>query len=89
MVHRGSGDSVRDFFQIDSFAQDVVDPVGAGDALLAYTSVLLRTSDNPVIAAVLGTIAAGIACERDGNTPVTPSQMREKLASIERRLSYQ
>ena len=89
MVHRGSGDSVRDFFQIDSFAQDVVDPVGAGDALLAYTSVLLRTSDNPVIAAVLGTIAAGIACERDGNTPVTPGQMREKLASIERRLSFQ
>ena len=88
MVHRGATDSVRDFFQIDSFVDELVDPVGAGDALLAYTSVIFRSSEHPVVAAILGTMAAGVACENDGNSPVTPDQVREKLASIERHLAY-
>ncbi len=89
MVHRGDSANLRDFFQIDSFADGVVDPVGAGDALLAYATVALKTTGSAVVASILGSLAAGTACEHDGNRPVTPDQVREKIDSIERHLSYQ
>jgi len=88
MVHRGDSGSLRDFFQIDSFADGVVDPVGAGDALLAYATVALKATESAVVAAILGSLAAGTACERDGNRPITPDHVREKIESIERHLSY-
>ena len=60
MTHRSSReDDVRSFFTIDSFAGHVVDPVGAGDALLAYATLSLRASGSPVIASILATMAAG------------------------------
>jgi rfaE bifunctional protein kinase chain/domain len=88
MTYRAPSHDVRAFFQIDSFAGHVVDPIGAGDALLAYATVSLAATGNCVIASILASMAAAAACEQDGNTPVTPSQLLEKITAIEKRLQY-
>ena len=79
---------MRAFFTIDAFADIVVDRVGAGDALLAYATLSLRATDSPVISSILGTMAAAVACEHDGNTPISPEQLLNKLAIVERRIQY-
>jgi rfaE bifunctional protein kinase chain/domain len=84
---RPEGDP-RTFFAVDSFAQHVKDAVGAGDALLAYSTLALRATGNEVIAAILGNIAAAIECEVDGNQPVTPDGVRQKIAMVERLANY-
>jgi rfaE bifunctional protein nucleotidyltransferase chain/domain len=75
----------RSFFGVDSFVDRLVDPVGAGDALLAYATLALFTTGNAVVAAVLGAMAAAVECERDGNIPVTPRDVCEKITASERR----
>lgn len=79
---------VRAFFALDSFAGHVVDAVGSGDALLAYAALALFTSNDPVIASVLGSIAAAAECEFDGNIPVEPHHVLSKLDRIERQVHY-
>ena len=76
---------VRSFFTVDSFAGKVVDAVGSGDALLSYSTLSLAATKSPVIASILGSMAAGVACEREGNTPVAPNDILEKLDSVEKR----
>lgn len=88
ITYRAPSHSVRSFFTIDSFAAHVVDPVGAGDALLAYATLVLRATGNPVIASVLASMAAGVACEHDGNTPVAPEQVLEKINAVEKRVQF-
>ena len=79
----------RAFFNIESVASPVVDAVGAGDALLAYATLVLVVTKNPVIASILGNIAAGVECELEGNIPVTPALILNKLNSIEKQLNYE
>jgi len=88
ITYRAPSPSVRSFFTVDTFASHVVDPVGAGDALLAYATLALQATRNPVIASVLASMAAGVACERDGNTPVTPAQVLEKIDAVEKRVQF-
>ena len=88
MTYRAPLHDVRAFFQIDAFAGHVVDPMGAGDALLAYATVALSATGKNVIASILAAMAAAVACEHDGNTPVTLDQVLEKLAAVEKRLQY-
>jgi rfaE bifunctional protein kinase chain/domain len=76
------------FFVVDSFVERLIDAVGAGDALLAYATLALLATGSPVIAAVLGAMAAACECERDGNVPVTPADVAEKIAAAEKRASY-
>ena len=48
-------------------------------------------SDRPsceVSATILGALAAAVECERDGNIPVTPSDVLEKISKIEQRARY-
>lgn len=71
-----------EFFNLDSFVNQVVDPVGAGDALLAYATLSLLANKSPVVATILGTMAAAIECEVDGNIPVTIEQVRHKLDKV-------
>ena len=80
---------VRAFFTIETFADRVVDAVGAGDALLAYATLALVATRNDILASVLGNMAAAIECEHDGNVPVTPEQMLKKLESIEKQAHYE
>ena len=79
---------VRSFFTVDSFAEKVVDAVGSGDALLAYSTLSLVTTKSPVIASILGSIAAGIACEHEGNIPVSPKDILDKLDSVEKKMKF-
>ena len=76
---------VRFFFALDSFAGYVVDAVGSGDALLAYATLALKVTGNEVIASVLGSLAAAVECEKDGNIPVSPEDVRDKLKFLEKR----
>jgi rfaE bifunctional protein kinase chain/domain len=83
------GHEVRDFFALESFVDHLVDPIGAGDALLAYASLALATTGNIVVASILGSIAAAIACQHNGNLPISPQEMAEKIDALERRASYE
>jgi len=79
----------RNFFVVDSFADRVVDAVGAGDALLAYSTLAMVATGNDVVAAILGNIAAGIECEHDGNYPVTPELVLRKIDAVQRQAYYE
>jgi len=74
-----SHEQLDSFFVIDSFVDRLVDAVGAGDALLAYSTLAMLTEKNPVIATILGSMAAACECEVDGNSPVTPDDVRKKI----------
>ena len=87
--YRTPGPMPREFFTVDSFADHVADPVGAGDALLAYAALAQRLTGNIVLAAILGSAAAAIACERLGNASVPPEDVRGKIKALEQRMHYQ
>ncbi len=80
---------LRAFFNVDTFADKVVDAVGAGDALIAYATLAMVATGNDVIASILGNMAAGIECEHDGNWPVTPDLVLQKIDAIEKRARYE
>jgi rfaE bifunctional protein kinase chain/domain len=79
----------RAFFTVESFVERVVDTVGAGDALLAYATLAMVATKNDVIASILGSIAAGVECEHDGNWPVAPEQVLKKIDSVEKKARYE
>lgn len=81
-------ESLDSFFVLDHFVDKLVDAVGSGDALLAYSSLALSKGCDPVIASVLGAIAAACECEKDGNMPITPEAIRGKLHSLEKEISF-
>jgi rfaE bifunctional protein kinase chain/domain len=72
------------FFVVDSFVEHLVDAVGAGDALLAYATLAMLSTNNSVIATILGNMAAACECEVEGNSPVTPDDVRRKIDNTEK-----
>jgi rfaE bifunctional protein kinase chain/domain len=89
IVYRAvNAEDLRAFFVLESFADRVVDAVGAGDALLAYTTLAMVATKNEVIASIIGNMAAGVACEHEGNRSVTPDQVLNKIDSIEKLVNY-
>jgi len=82
-------ESLDSFFVMDSFVEDLVDPVGAGDALLAYATLAMLASRNETQATILGTIAAACGCEVDGNVTITPDQVHARLDKVERQMNYE
>ncbi|GLS22704.1 bifunctional protein HldE [Labrys miyagiensis] len=81
-------ESLDSFFVIDSFVEDLVDPVGAGDALLAYSTLAMLASKDGTQAAILGSMAAGCECEFDGNVPITPDHVHARLDAVEKQMNY-
>ena len=81
-------ESLDSYIVIDSFAEHVVDAVGAGDALLAYATLGKLATGSDAIATILGSIAAACECELDGNVPVTPVNVMRKIDGIEREANY-
>lgn len=82
-------EALDSFFVVDSFVDTLQDAVGAGDALLAYSTLaMLATRGNEAIATILGSIAAACACEYDGNIPITPEQVIHKINTVEKRVQY-
>jgi bifunctional ADP-heptose synthase (sugar kinase/adenylyltransferase) len=84
----GKGNDLRSFFVVDSFAERIVDAVGAGDALLAYATLAMVGDGSEVAATILGSIAAALECEVDGNVPVSAADMAGRLDAIEKRANY-
>ena len=83
MTYRSPGMETREYFYIDSFATDLVDAIGAGDALLAAaTSALVATKDI-VQASILGNLCAAIQCAKLGNSPITAKELYEKTYELE------
>lgn len=70
-------------FALGSYAGQVVDPVGAGDAFLAYAALSLLARGCLATAAVLGSFAAAVECGHDGNVPVEPNQVVAKIDEAE------
>ena len=80
----GEHDAERSFV-LDSFAAGAAaDPVGAGDAFLAYATLALMARPQLEVAAVLGSFAAGVECAYDGNVPVAPERVLAKIDEAER-----
>jgi sugar/nucleoside kinase (ribokinase family) len=87
ITYRGvpkADEDARAFFVVDSFAGNIADSVGAGDALLAYATLSMIATGDTVIASILGSMAAAVECEHDGNIPVEPAQVLQKLRAVER-----
>jgi rfaE bifunctional protein kinase chain/domain/rfaE bifunctional protein nucleotidyltransferase chain/domain len=84
LTYRSPGRLPREFFIVDSFVGNLVDPIGAGDALLAMATLTLAQSGSIVIASILGSLAAAVACERPGNVPIVIAEVEDKLDALER-----
>ena len=89
MVFRNNNtNDSRSFFTLDSFCKNVVDPVGAGDALLAYSSLALAINNCPVISSILGSFAAAIECSKDGNISVQRTDVLAEIKKIAADMVY-
>ena len=84
LTYRSPGRLPREFFIVDSFVGTLVDPIGAGDALLALATLALAQSGDIVRASVLGSLAAAVSCERAGNVPVQAEEVAARLDRLER-----
>jgi len=79
-----------DFYHsVDSFANEVKDAVGSGDALLAYATLTMLATGSLAQACILGSIAAACECEYDGNIPIAPKDVLDKLHQIEQLAHYE
>ena len=76
------------YFSVDSFAGEVKDAVGAGDALLAYATLTLLATKSLTQACIIGSIAAACECEYDGNIPIEPKDVLEKLREVEQLANF-
>lgn len=81
-------ESLDSYVVVDSFADRVVDAVGAGDALLAYSTLAMLATGSDAVATILGSIAAACECEVDGNIPVTPEDVLRKIDAVEQQVAY-
>jgi len=83
-----SHEEIDSFFVVESFADRIMDGVGAGDALLAYATLTLLATGSEVMATIVGSMAAACECERDGNIPITPEDVLQKIDALERQAHY-
>lgn len=89
LVCRGADHEQLDsFYVIDSFVDRLVDPVGAGDALLAYSTLSMLVNGDDAVASILGAMAAACECEEDGNAPITPEAMHRKIDMVEKHINF-
>jgi rfaE bifunctional protein kinase chain/domain len=85
----GVHEDLRSFFVVDSFAERVVDAVGAGDALLAYATLAMVVDGSEVVASILGSMAAALECEANGNLPIGPDDVMRKIDTVEKQIRFE
>jgi rfaE bifunctional protein kinase chain/domain/rfaE bifunctional protein nucleotidyltransferase chain/domain len=85
----GVHEDLRSFFVVDSFAERVVDAVGAGDALLAYATLAMVVDGSEVVASILGSMAAALECEANGNLPIGPEDVMRKIDTTEKQIRFE
>ena len=78
--------SSSSYFTLDSFTNNAVDPVGAGDALLAYSTLSMISNKSKLISSLIGVLAASCECEKDGNIPISKDDILQKIDEIEKNL---
>lgn len=86
MTFKKSGLKPRDFYSIDSFAENIVDTVGSGDALLATTSLFYYITKNIVVSSLIGSMSAAIECTKKGNIPTTKLELLNFIEKINKEL---
>jgi cytidyltransferase-like protein len=84
----GDHEALDSFFVVDSFVDRLVDGVGAGDALLAYSTLCMLATKSDTIATIIGVMAAACECEVDGNIPIRVEDLHQKLDTIERAAKF-
>lgn len=85
MTYRSPGMESREFFYIDTFVENLVDPIGAGDALLAAATLSLVVSKNIVQASILGNLSAAYECSKLGNIPISRNELLEMITNLEKK----
>lgn len=73
---------IRSFFVIDALEKNSIDPVGCGDALLAYASLALYYSKNIVLASIIGSMSAAIESKINGNLPIKLDKVLDKVKEL-------
>ena len=81
-------DQLIEWFSIDSFSSNLIDAVGAGDALLAYSTLSMLATGSLVTSAILGSMAAACECEVDGNMPIAAESVIAKITAVEHMTGY-
>jgi cytidyltransferase-like protein len=84
----GDHQALDSFFVLDSFVDRLVDGVGAGDALLAYSTLCMLATKSDIIATIIGIMAAACECEVDGNVPIRVEDVHQKLDAVERAAKF-
>jgi rfaE bifunctional protein kinase chain/domain/rfaE bifunctional protein nucleotidyltransferase chain/domain len=74
------------YFTLDSFATQVIDPVGAGDALLAYSTMSMIVTNCKISSTIIGILAASCECEKNGNIPISKDDILNKIADIKKNI---
>lgn len=75
-------------FVLPSFAENVLDAVGSGDALLAYSTLTMVSTGSLIKSSIIGSIAAACECEVDGNVPIKLETIKNKIHRLEELLKY-
>ncbi|OGO93208.1 MAG: ADP-heptose synthase [Coxiella sp. RIFCSPHIGHO2_12_FULL_44_14] len=81
-------EALDSFIVVDSFVHHLKDPLGAGDALLAYATLSLALKASPVVASILGAMAAACECEYDANVPVAKADVYRKVKLVKQHMMY-
>ena len=68
-----------DFKTLPTFAENVKDSVGSGDALLSLASLIYVITKNIYISAFFGSLSSAINCEKNGNKPVFADEIKKLL----------
>jgi len=84
----GDHQALDSFFVLDSFVDRLVDGVGAGDALLAYSTLCMLATMSDTMATIIGIMAAACECEVDGNIPIRIDDVHQKLDFVERAAKF-
>lgn len=81
-VAGAAGDRLRSEY-LPALATHSVDPLGAGDALLAVASLTLAVGGSLQAAALLGSMAAAVEVQSLGNTPISLDRLCEAMSRRE------
>ena len=70
------------------FVNHLFDPVGSGDALLAYSSLVYFKTKSLFLASFIGSVAAACECEVNGNVPISIKSIRLKINEIKNKIKF-
>ncbi len=78
----GKNGALVNGFAVPAFADQVVDPIGAGDAYFAMTSLLVKLGVDSILTGFMGNVFAGLKTKNLGNKPVDYNQYLKTLEYI-------